>query len=205
VVPLFLECRTLFPGGQPFEDILEFKLDPRLRVSVEISKPSRVELKCSQNPRCSGLCWDAYLAWRLTYNPRRVNARVRYRPGHIQKLWIKRVYVGWDQKPWSPAPECLCQSKQKIPHRWTVACGLHTTGKNPNGLRHRPSRVAKITSKPSANDLRLHFSSTLEGFDISTESLRLRPKLNKDTSRNQISGLSLSEASVPWIEKPLCC
>jgi hypothetical protein len=39
-------------------------------------------------------------------------------------------------KPWSLVPECLCQGKQKIPHRWTVVfSGLHTCGKNPTGLR----------------------------------------------------------------------
>jgi hypothetical protein len=36
-------------------------------------------------------------------------------------------------------PECLCQGKQNIPHRWTVACsGLHTSGKN--------SKIQQVTT-----------------------------------------------------------
>jgi hypothetical protein len=42
--------------------ILELKLNPRRRVYVEIPKPSRVELKCSQNPEVLAEGFDVILA-----------------------------------------------------------------------------------------------------------------------------------------------
>jgi hypothetical protein len=52
--------------------------------------------------------------------------RWRSQPIKRQKLWIPRVCRS-RLKTVVLVRECLCQGKQNIPHRWTVACsGLHT-------------------------------------------------------------------------------
>jgi hypothetical protein len=100
-------------------------------------------------------CPGLLVEWltRLTYNPKRVSEWVQSRPGHIQKLvnklWIQRGSVGrmrlktvvpcnWESMP----------GQVKDPTRWTVACsGLHTSGKNPIGLRRRVMSNVKILLK----------------------------------------------------------
>jgi hypothetical protein len=100
------------PGQKPLGNYLG-----RIATSCQILiKSSTVYWKENSKRISPGLLVEELTC--STYNPRKVRAWVRSWPGHIQKLWIKREL--------SLVPECLCQSKQKITHRWTVACsGLH--------------------------------------------------------------------------------